>query len=109
MTQIKLTLFLARFAGRGDGAAVNRHQPNDTMKTTIRRNSKAIREILSAGYTAKAYSLDNGFSGESCALEWVRSDYDRFSFAKASKHGERVTIRVHGNLWYELTPELVTA
>ena len=33
MTQIKLTLFLARFAGRGDGAAVNRHQPNDTMKT----------------------------------------------------------------------------
>jgi hypothetical protein len=31
MTQIKLTLFLASRASREDGAAVNRHQPNDTM------------------------------------------------------------------------------
>jgi hypothetical protein len=31
MTQIKLTLFLASRGGRGDCAAVNRHQPNDTM------------------------------------------------------------------------------
>jgi hypothetical protein len=108
MTQLFLTLFLVKRAGRGDCAAVNRHQPNDTM-TTIRRNSKAIREILLAGYTAKAYSLDNGFSGESCALEWVRGHYDRLPFAKASKHGERVTISIHGNLWYELTPELVNA
>jgi hypothetical protein len=109
MTQLFFTVFLARTKRREDCAAVNRHQPNDTMKTTIRRNSKAIREILSAGYTAKAYSLDNGFSGEPCALEWVRGHYDRLPFAKASKHGERVTISIHGNLWYELTPELVNA
>jgi hypothetical protein len=34
MTQLFLTLFLARSAARMDGAAVNRHQPNDTMEQT---------------------------------------------------------------------------
>jgi hypothetical protein len=31
MTQINFTLFLVSRAGREDGAAVNRHQPNDIM------------------------------------------------------------------------------
>jgi hypothetical protein len=34
MTQIKFTLFLVKRGGREDCAAVNRHQPNDTMTAT---------------------------------------------------------------------------
>jgi hypothetical protein len=37
MTQLFLTVFLASRGGREDGAAVNRHQPNDTMTTTAKR------------------------------------------------------------------------
>jgi hypothetical protein len=49
MTQIKLTLFLVKRAGRMDCAAVNRHQPNDTMKTT--KTTKTIT-IDGTRYTA---------------------------------------------------------
>jgi hypothetical protein len=51
MTQIKFTLFLASRGGRGDCAAVNRHQPNDTMKTT---NSADLPSNQFAAVTAGA-------------------------------------------------------
>jgi hypothetical protein len=41
MTELNLTLFLANRAGRVDGAAVNRRQPNDTMKTTAKKLTAA--------------------------------------------------------------------
>ena len=54
------------------------------MSNTIRRNSKSILSILSGGYTAKAYTLSNGFTGTDCALEFVKKQYESMTFAKAS-------------------------
>lgn len=71
---------------------------------TIRRNSKLIRSIFTEGFIAKAYTLNNGFSGTQCALDFVKKQYESMTFAKATIHNDVVTIHLHSNLWYELTP-----
>jgi hypothetical protein len=58
MTQLFFTLFLASRAGRGDGAAVNRHQPNDTMKT------------ITATGTTRTCKLANGTTGIECLVTY---------------------------------------
>ncbi len=79
------------------------------MSNTIRRNSKSILSILSGGYTAKAYTLSNSFTGTDCDLEFVKKQYESMTFAKASSQNGTVTIYVHSNCWYELTPEMIPA
>ena len=79
------------------------------MSNTIRRNSKAIRSILSGGYAAKAFTLSNSFTGSDCDLAFVKNQFNSMTFAKASEQNGIVTIYVHSNCWYELTPEMVAA
>jgi hypothetical protein len=46
MTEINFTLFLVKRAGREDCAAVNRHQPNDTMTATqVTYSAKIVRRF----------------------------------------------------------------
>ncbi len=53
MTQLFLTLFLASRAGRVDCAAVNRHQPNDTMQhhpiASANFSKKILNKLAKAG------------------------------------------------------------
>lgn len=85
--------------------------------TTIRRNTKLGKQILTAPAEVHAYSLNNGFSGSD--LEVSRfvammanniANGQDFSIRTGTRPGW-YTVQLHSNLWYEVrlanTPELM--
>ena len=73
----------------------------------IRRNAhKMIAEIFEDSTTAKVYTLNNGFVGESIGVEWVKEHTANISHAEHYDNlNGTYTIRIHSNLWYELASE----
>ena len=71
----------------------------------IRRNAhKMIAKIFEDSTTAKAYTLNNGFVGESVSVEWVKKHTANISHAEHYDNlNGTYTIRIHSNLWYELS------
>ena len=70
----------------------------------IRRNAhKMIAKIFEDSTTAKVYTLNNGFVGESVGVEWVKKHTANISHAEHYDNLDGTyTIRIHSNLWYEL-------
>lgn len=73
----------------------------------IRRNAhKMIAKIFEDSTTAKVYTLNNGFVGESVGVEWVKEHTANISHAEHYDNlNGTYTIRIHSNLWYELAGE----
>lgn len=73
----------------------------------IRRNAhKMIAKIFEDSTTAKVYTLNNGFVGESVGVEWVKEHTANISHAEHYDNLDGTyTIRIHSNLWYELASE----
>ena len=73
----------------------------------IRRNAhKMIAKIFEDSTTAKVYTLNNGFVGESIGVEWVKEHTANISHAEHYDNlNGTYTIRIHSNLWYDLASE----
>ena len=73
----------------------------------IRRNAhKMIAKIFEDSTTAKVYTLNNGFVGESVGVEWVKEHTANISHAEYYDNlNGTYTIRIHSNLWYDLASE----
>lgn len=73
----------------------------------IRRNAhKMIAKIFEDSTTAKVYTLNNGFVGESIGVEWVKKHTANIDHAEHYDNlNGTYTIRIHSNLWYELASE----
>jgi len=71
----------------------------------IRRNAhKMIAKIFEDSTTAKVYSLDNGFVGKPLAVERVKKYTANIDHAEHYDNLDGTyTIRIHSNLWYELS------
>jgi len=71
---------------------------------TIRKNTRAAREILAAATSAKVYTLGNYFIGEEVEPRYAADALTKYDFAKlvTNTRGGH-TVHVHSNLWYELS------
>ena len=75
------------------------------MTTTIRRNSKRIKNLADNAISVTCYSLDNGFRGTDVPPERFARLLATFAGRGTSyylNHRGLVTARIHSNLWYEI-------
>ncbi len=82
--------------------------------TTLRRNSKRLRAILSSITSVNAYSLLNGFSGEACKplaeygddrtpWGWLRAAIANDQPSLRLNDAGRLVVLFHSNYWLEIT------
>jgi hypothetical protein len=76
------------------------------MRTTLRRKTKAFDAALLAAKPGqvRCYSLNNCFTGVTVDSfdRWTpRKELEQFNFAKLHQSGNKITLSVHSNLWYE--------
>jgi hypothetical protein len=74
------------------------------MKTIPRNHTRKIAEIKAKQLTCRVYDLRSNFVGKDCDPEFAWEELARFHFARltVNSDGDVWTVRVHGNLWYEL-------
>lgn len=74
------------------------------MKTIPRNHTRRIAEIKAKKLACRVYSLRNDFIGRDCEPFFAWDDLDKFHSARLweDSDGQGWTVRVHGNLWYEL-------
>lgn len=99
--------------GRVSGEITNFSHPPDGsltigayvvgMRKTIGRNRKSLlADIFARGISALSYSLDNGFRGVPVSMNWIRKEFDTFSFAKLTTSDNlNYMLHVTGRQWYE--------
>ena len=76
-------------------------------KTIAKNRKKLIDSIFSNATQCKVYTLENGFRGADCPIEWARKELYQFGFAKLilrgiGETGTHYTLQVHSNLWVEI-------
>jgi len=71
---------------------------------TIRKNTKRAQAVFETATGCRVYSLGNYFRGEEVDPAFARDALHRYPHAKLtdSRDGDRFTVHVHSNLWYEL-------
>lgn len=74
------------------------------LKTIGRNATRRIATFKTTHTRCRVFSLGNNFAGAEVDAGWAWSELDRFDFARLIDHGDHLTIRVHGNLWYDLRP-----
>lgn len=74
------------------------------MKTISRAATRQIAAIKTKKLTCHVYSLSHNFIPQDCDPEVAWGELDTYRFARlwVSSDGDVWTVRVHGNLWYEL-------
>jgi hypothetical protein len=71
---------------------------------TIPKNARKIGQLKEELTDCRVYSLSNQFIGKPCGPEWAWKALQTGLRAKLTTSGQGVyTVRVHDNLWYELT------
>lgn len=76
-----------------------------TPQTVSRAATRKIAAIKATNLTCRVYSLRNDFNGAGCDPHWAWDDLAKFHQARLTWNDsrQRWTVRVHDNLWYELT------
>lgn len=72
-------------------------------KTLNKGNKGMVGKLFAAADpdTCKAYSLANGFKGETCLLDMPRKALAEMHRSKLVKEDDGTyTVQVHSNLWY---------
>ena len=71
---------------------------------TIGRNRPKLLEAIFAGaIEAKAYTLENAFSGQPVPIDYVRRKYEQSGRARMISLGAgKFVVRLHSNQWYEI-------
>lgn len=81
------------------------------MKKTIRKNQqKKAKQIFANARNIKAFTLENGFTGEPCNREdyqgnnWLLKEWNTFNHARLIQEGNsKYCLRIHGSCWYNFT------
>lgn len=74
------------------------------MKTISRRATRKISALATTHTACSVFSLDNGFTGVDVPVSYAWKALETYDFARLRDHEDgRLTVQVHGNLWYQLT------
>ena len=73
------------------------------MKTIGRNRKKFAAEIFDKAVSCSTLSLDNCFQATECPIDYARSDWEKFYFAKLQSLGDgNFRVYVHSNRWYTI-------
>lgn len=71
---------------------------------TISKTSRRAKRLLAAVTRCECHSIHDGFRGVECDAEYAERDLYQFRNAKLRLDSPtKACVRVHSNLWYELT------
>jgi len=75
----------------------------EDMTRTIRKNTHEARAVLADATTCKVYRLSNDFVGQDVEPKYAMQALYGLDFAKLTEREGIYCVRVHDNLWYELS------
>jgi hypothetical protein len=72
--------------------------------TRIKKNSKEIKQVWELPLTWTVFSDNNCYQGKPVSVEWVKKDFERFSFTKLYRTDKGYNLHVTDRCFYEGKP-----
>jgi hypothetical protein len=69
--------------------------------TRIKKNSREVKALWGLPLKWMAFADTNYYNGKPTSVEWVKKEFERFSFAKLYRTDKGYTVHITNRCWYE--------